>query len=122
MILCSESSRHCLSQRSEIAEELKLLQNVYPPPSGTCHVSRVRCQVSHFFSHYYFFFDKVVVLVGGGSVINGAYPSSIALYGRFSPASVSRYQCKNLYFVSIYEHNYSCLKAVQNLATLSTRD
>ena len=33
----------------------------------TCHMSGVRCQVSHFF------WDKPVELVGGGSVINGAY-------------------------------------------------
>ena len=40
------------------------------------HVSRVTCDVSHFFSSF-FSPDIVVELIGGGCVINGATPSSL---------------------------------------------
>ena len=51
------------SQRDDILRECS--------PPTMCHVSHVRCQVSHV---RFFFFDKMVKQDRGGSVINGAYP------------------------------------------------
>ena len=68
------------------ARELKFWENVHPPKRVTCHMSRVTCQMSHFFYIYMyiyiyiFFLYKVVELIGGGSVINGATPSSFPNY------------------------------------------
>ena len=52
------SSGHTESVR---AGELTLLENVHPPPSVTCHVSRVKCQVSGvtcIFSFFSLFFGQ----------------------------------------------------------------
>ena len=56
------SSRYYLSQ-TKIAEELKFLDNVQPPPCVTCHLSHTLCQVLHVTGHvssvtffYYLFF------------------------------------------------------------------
>ena len=43
--LVQTSSIHCLSQTVR-ARELKLWENVHPPPHVTCQVSGVRCRVS----------------------------------------------------------------------------
>ena len=49
MIFCSESSRHCLSQTVR-AGELEFWENVQCSPPTMCHMSRVKCHVSLFFS------------------------------------------------------------------------
>ena len=64
---CSINTFVINSSFSSIHETLREFST---PPRVTCHVSGIRCQVSH----VTFFFNKVLELVAGGSVINGAYP------------------------------------------------
>ena len=75
-VFSAKPSKHHYTQIVR-ARELKFWENVHPP-SVTCQVSGVRCQVSCVMCFFLpCFFDKVMELVGGVSVINGAYTVSL---------------------------------------------